>query len=340
MAVSPNDRIASIDILRGLALFGVLMVNLVKEFRISIFAQFVPPGPESQSDRFFDSFVSYVFEMKAFALFSLLFGIGLAVQYDRLVLRERPLYWLLRRLLVLLGFGLTHLLLIWNGDILTEYALAGLLVLPLLREDKETIAICSVGLFAFYVFMPSLHLPIYWPDAATLAHLVESANRVYANGTLAQVIRHSLGELKVIFPLHVFVFPRTLALFLLGAYIWRSGLPQNLRLYRRGLLIVGLIATAIGLSLTLAVATDAFSNSPMFGVYFTDVFKVEGGRMVKADQEFPEYYEKTVLPDLRKRLSGIVKRQPSQDSLAENNRQEEIATLQHHIAAVSQILGR
>lgn len=73
---------------------------------------------------------------------------------------------------------------------------------------------------------------------------------------------------------------------------------------------------------------------------FTDVFKVEGGRLVKADQEFPEYYEKTVLPDLRKKLDGLVRLQPSQDSLAENNRREEIATLQHNIAAVSQILGR
>jgi hypothetical protein len=73
---------------------------------------------------------------------------------------------------------------------------------------------------------------------------------------------------------------------------------------------------------------------------FTDVFKVESGRLVKADHEFHEYYEKTVLPDLRKKLDGLVKQQPSQDSLVENNRQEQIATLQHHIAAVSQILGR
>jgi hypothetical protein len=73
---------------------------------------------------------------------------------------------------------------------------------------------------------------------------------------------------------------------------------------------------------------------------FTDVFKVEGGRLVKADHEFPEYYEKTILPDLRKKLDGRVKQQTSQDPLVENNRQEEIAILQHHIAAVSQILGR
>src|ERR1700676_774717 len=193
-ATAPTDRVAQIDILRGMALFGVLIVNLVKEFRVSLFAQFVPSGPESTANQFLDSFVSYAFEMKAFALFSLLFGVGLAIQFDRLATRERPLYWLLRRLLVLLAFGLVHLLFIWNGDILTEYALAGMLVLPLLREDKETIAVCSLGLFGLYLFMPSLHLPIYWPDSATLTSLVESANRVYSQGTLAQVIVQNLAE--------------------------------------------------------------------------------------------------------------------------------------------------
>jgi uncharacterized protein len=271
VATAPTDRISPIDTLRGMALFGVLIVNLVKEFRVSIFAQFVPSGPESPANRFLDSFVSYAFEMKAFALFSLLFGIGLGIQFDRLATRERPLYWLLRRLLVLLGFGLIHLLFIWNGDILTEYALAGMLVLPLLREDKETLAICSLGLFGFYVFMPSFHLPIYWPDSATLINLVESANRVYAQGTLVQVIGHNLGELKTIFPLHAFVFPRTLALFLFGMCIWRSGLPQNLRRHRRGLFIFGLIATVFGISLTLAVAMNAFSNVPMFGAYMSNL---------------------------------------------------------------------
>jgi uncharacterized protein len=270
-AVAPTDRISPIDTLRGIALFGVLIVNLLKEFRVSIFAQFVPSGPESPADRFLDSFVSYAFEMKAFALFSLLFGIGLGIQFDRLATRERPLYWLLRRLVVLLGFGLIHLLFIWNGDILTEYALAGMLVLPLLREDKETLAICSLGLFGFYVFMPAWHLPIYWPDSATFTHLVDSANRVYAQGTLAQVIGHNHGELKALFSLHAFVFPRTLALFLLGVCIWRSGLPQNLLRHRRGLLIFGLVATVFGISLTLATAMNVFPNTPMFGAYMSNL---------------------------------------------------------------------
>jgi len=270
-AVAPIDRISPIDTLRGMALFGVLIVNLMKEFRVSIFAQFVPSGPESPATRFLDSFVSYAFEMKAFALFSLLFGIGLGIQFDRLATRERPLYWLLRRLVVLLGFGLIHLLFIWNGDILTEYALAGMLVLPLLREDKETLAICSLGLFGFYVFMPAWHLPVYWPDSATFTHLVESANRIYAQGTLAQVIAHNHAELKAILSLHVFVFPRTLALFLLGVCIWRTGLLQNLQRHRHGLLIFGLVATVFGISLTLAAAMNVFPNTPMIGAYMSNL---------------------------------------------------------------------
>jgi uncharacterized protein len=270
-ATAPLDRISPIDTLRGMALFGVLIVNLVKEFRVSMFAQFGPAGAESPLDQWLDSFVSYGLEMKAFALFSLLFGIGLGIQFDRLASRERPLYWLLRRLLVLLGFGLVHLLFIWNGDILTEYALAGILVLPLLREDIGTLAICSVGLFAFYVFMPAWRLPIYWPDAVTFAHLVNSANSIYAHGTLAQVIAHGHSELNAIFSLHAFVFPRTLALFLLGVCIWRSGLPLNLQRHRRGLFVFGLAATALGISLTLAVAPNVFSNAPPFGAYMTNL---------------------------------------------------------------------
>ena len=265
-AVAPGDRILTIDILRALALFGVLMVNLVTEFRVSIFQQFVPSAPTGpRVDRFLDSFISYAFDMKAFALFSLLFGLGLAVQYDRLANRERPLYWLRRRLVVLLAFGLFHLLFIWNGDILTQYALAGLLVMPLIRKDKETLALGSLGLFAFYLAMPALHLPIYWPNTDTFARHVEAANQVYANGSLVQVWRFSVGELTMIFSLNEFVFPRTLALFLLGAAIWRSGMLQHWQHHRRRYLVFGITAAAVGIALTAAVAMGAFANTPVLG---------------------------------------------------------------------------
>lgn len=260
--LAPDERITPIDMLRGIALFGVLMVNLTKEFRVSLFAQFLPSDAASPGDRWLEAFISSGFEMKAFALFSLLFGIGLAIQRERLAQRARAQYWLARRLVVLLVFGLVHLLLIWNGDILTEYALAGLVVLPLLRCGNRTLAIAAFGLLAFYVLMPLLNLPIYWPDQTTLAGMVEAANHIYAYGTLSQIVRFSFGELRVILPLHLFVFPRTLGLFLLGALLWRSGVPGNLRRYRTALLYFGLASLAAGLTLTLALAANDFANDP------------------------------------------------------------------------------
>ena len=118
--VSPSGRIDSIDALRGVALLGVLAINLVTEFRVSIFEQFLSMArPVSAADRAVETFLMLFVNMKAFALFSLLFGIGLAIQFERLSENPRRALLLLRRLIVLLLFGLIHLGLIWNGDILT-----------------------------------------------------------------------------------------------------------------------------------------------------------------------------------------------------------------------------
>ena len=109
--VQPEDRLTSIDTLRGLALFGVLLVNLVSEFRVSIFQQFLPTdGPSPLQDRIVETFVSLALEMKAFALFSFIFGIGLAVQFERLSRLGNAYLLLIRRLVVLLILGLIHLL--------------------------------------------------------------------------------------------------------------------------------------------------------------------------------------------------------------------------------------
>src|SRR4051812_24996360 len=113
-SVAPDDRIESIDAIRGLVLFGVLIVNLVTEFRVSIFQQFIGVSATSGLDFGVERLVSLGIEAKAFCLFAVLFGVGLAIQFERLVPRGRPMYWLARRLAALLVFGIVHLLFIWN----------------------------------------------------------------------------------------------------------------------------------------------------------------------------------------------------------------------------------
>lgn len=225
--IRPTDgarRLASIDVARGLALFGVLMVNLVTEFRVSIFAQFMDaPPPADLADRIVLALVHEGLELKAFALFSFLFGVGLALQYERLAATGRPVYWLMRRLGVLLALGLIHLLLVWNGDILTEYALAGVVVLPLIAAPRAVLAVAAAVFFALYLALPLLPPIVSWPDPAWIADHVAAANAAYANGGWADVVRFNIAEAPALLPLHVYILPRTLGLFVLGMLAWRSG---------------------------------------------------------------------------------------------------------------------
>ena len=121
---NPSDRIDAIDVLRGIALFGVMAINLVMEFRVSIFERFLFPKPAlafSSIDGAVETILMLAVDLKALALFSLLFGAGLAIQFERLASSERRTSLLVRRLAVLLAFGLIHLCLIWNGDIPVSY---------------------------------------------------------------------------------------------------------------------------------------------------------------------------------------------------------------------------
>ena len=249
--VPPDERIAPIDILRGIALFGVMAVNVVTAFRVSMFQQFLPGfEPASFPDRVAGVFVSQVLELKAFALFSLLFGIGLGIQFERLSRGGQPFYWLARRLAVLLVFGLIHLLFIWNGDILTEYALAGLIVLPFLRGPKWLVGWLAFGVLYFYVVMPLMGLKIWWPDTGTFQRAVDEANRVYATGGFGDIWRLSLAELPLWLPLHEYIFPRTVGLFLLGAFAWRSGMFKDLGRFKSQLAIGAVVGIGVGGALT------------------------------------------------------------------------------------------
>src|SRR5438874_359249 len=83
-ATSPSERIDAIDVVRGLALFGVLTINITTEFRTSIFEQFLPGTSGSTPlDRAVETVLMLAVHTKAFVLFSLLFGVGLAIQFER-----------------------------------------------------------------------------------------------------------------------------------------------------------------------------------------------------------------------------------------------------------------
>jgi uncharacterized protein len=259
--VSPWDRIDGIDALRGIALAGVLAINLVTEFRVSIFEQFLAVGRSaSPLDRAVEAFLMLAVDMKAFALFSLLFGVGLAIQFERLAGNARRTRLLPRRLTVLLVIGLLHLFLIWNGDILVEYALAGFVVLPFLFGPRWLLAAGSLFFLALYLASPQLLPGWVFPSMTSMARDVAEANRIYATGGFFEVLAFRIRELPLIVPLHIYVFPRTIGLFLCGALAWRAGVLRNLAATDRLLFPVGIAGILSGLALTLASANGFFAD--------------------------------------------------------------------------------
>jgi uncharacterized protein len=132
---SQADRYRTIDIIRGLALFGVLIVNILSGFRVPLLEHILHPYAGVGSANYLaELLVSGILEFKALTIFSFLFGAGVAIQVERAAARDASAYRFLPcRLSWLFALGTAHMFLIWNGDILALYAVCGLLLIPSIR---------------------------------------------------------------------------------------------------------------------------------------------------------------------------------------------------------------
>jgi uncharacterized protein len=250
-----KDRIPAIDILRGLALLGVLIVNVDTEFRATFFEQFLAPHYGSTTDQITRGVISFFIEFKAITIFSTLFGVGLAIQYEALERHGRAVALLFRRLLVLLAFGLAHLFLVWNGDILTAYAIAGLCVLPYLLGPTWLIGLASLAALLIFLCLPLLPIHFAFPKALWIAQHVVDARRVYGEGSFLDILAFRIREIPQVWVYDFYILPRTIGLILFGAFAWRSGVLRDLRGHRT------LVATAAAVGLVGGVLLTWLNGS-------------------------------------------------------------------------------
>jgi uncharacterized protein len=195
---------------------------------------------------------------------------------------------LVRRLTVLLAIGLIHLFLIWNGDILTEYALAGFVVLPFLFGPRWFLAAGSLLFLGLYLAMPLLPPIAPFPDAGWMRQHIAEARDIYGTGSFSEILTFRIREVPAILPLHVFVFPRTVALFLCGAFAWRTGILRHASANRH--LLFGIAAAGIvtGAGLTLAAQSQAlFGLGPVllalgYSALVIGLVSLSGGRRMLA----------------------------------------------------------
>jgi uncharacterized protein len=152
--ISQSERSAILDILRGFALLGIGMANF------AVFSLYIYQSPEIQQalptaavDTWIKYFIAAFVEGKFYSLFSLLFGIGFSIILAR---RQQPgngLKIFYRRLFILICFGLAHSFLLWDGDILFFYGVAGIF-LPLFRgcSDKTLLILVVILVLSPLVF--------------------------------------------------------------------------------------------------------------------------------------------------------------------------------------------
>ena len=128
-----SERITSIDVLRGVALLGIVIVNAAY-FGLPLAADSgggMNSGP--LLDRITAILIVVFAETKFISIFSILFGFGLAMQRSRrLAAGTGFAAFGIRRMVLLAAFGLLHVFTLWFGDVLFMYATVGLLLIPML----------------------------------------------------------------------------------------------------------------------------------------------------------------------------------------------------------------
>src|SRR5262249_4017804 len=132
--VSEAQRIKLIDGLRGVALLGILLMNIPGFAMANYFSESFRSDP-TNVNFWVSAVISVVFEGKMRALFGMLFGAGVFLFVMNKEQAGKPAAWLFyRRMFWLVMFGLIHAhLILWVGDILYLYGICGMLVYPLRR---------------------------------------------------------------------------------------------------------------------------------------------------------------------------------------------------------------
>ena len=239
-AASPTtgtERIAAIDVLRGFAVLGILIVNMAGFARVpSAFMNPTIGGAFDGLDVWIWATVYLFADTKFISIFSMLFGAGIAMMGERAAARgQSGTAFHYRRQLWLLVIGLAHAYLIWHGDILVAYALCGMLLYPLHRMRPRRllwIGGCAVAFVVPMWMLVGLSIP-YWPEAERIAAAAEWAP---PDNVLAAEIAAFRGgwadQIAVRAPI-AFAIETTA---FLGLFIWRAG----------GLMLIGMALYKLG----------------------------------------------------------------------------------------------
>jgi uncharacterized protein len=253
--VTQNDRIVLLDALRGLALFGILMVNMPVMFEpISSLLMGAKPDMPLQHV-IAESFIKFFFEGKFYVIFSFLFGYGFWLFLSKSTDNEGgivPLY--RRRLFLLLLFGLAHIALLWAGDILVFYSLFGFLLILFRKSSNRKVIGWAIGIALIPTVLNGLMTLLFGflsnvseareaiavsvqQRMDTMHQLLADATVAYTSGSFGEMVSMRFSEYATLLPGILFFYPVVLAMFLVGMWAARTRIiaeyDQHLPFFRK-----------------------------------------------------------------------------------------------------------
>ncbi|WP_239126832.1 DUF418 domain-containing protein [Asanoa siamensis] len=251
-SASPADnRIAGVDALRGLALLGIFVVN------IAYFASGYPfhlvPDPQYASglEMLLPRLVDVLVTMKAYLVFSFLFGYSFTLQMDSAARRGvefTPRF--LRRLAGLFAIGLVHAVLLFQGDILTTYALLGLVLLGMRRTRERTALVTGAvitGVVAFAIALTAVGGVDLVPDPAA-AQAAGAASTEALRGGLGSLVGEHLRSMPAMLSALAVQGPLALFAFLVGLAAGRRRALADTTAYQRQLRLIQRVGYPIGIA--------------------------------------------------------------------------------------------
>ena len=240
--VDERQRLNHLDVLRGFALLGILLVNFQFFTRPMTSVALGPDPSLSGLDLIAAGLVAVLAEGKFYALFSMLFGAGFALMLHRAQANDSPFWGLyLRRIAVLMAFGAAHILLVWPGDILFLYGLLALLMVLLFRRTptsrlpKWAVLLLALPALINGAFAGLIKLASLDPETASeissnfdqqqhnLTELVEGASAIYQSGGFFDAVGQRLNEYLMLLSWAPFWVTPMLGFFLLGRWLIASG---------------------------------------------------------------------------------------------------------------------
>jgi len=272
---SEAARITSIDVLRGFAVLGILVMN-VQSFSMPIAAYSNPPAyGDLTGANLWTWVVAHVFvSQKMITIFSMLFGAGILLMAERAEASGRATLLHYRRMGWLILFGLLHAHLLWYGDILYAYGMCGLVAYLFRNRPPASlflwgvvfIAIASAMSLAFGLMVqsaPPQAVAAFERDWRPPADEIAAEIDAYRGGWLDQLrLRSEQAFSLETLPFFTIIGPDVLGRMLLGMALYRLGVfsARRSRGFYLALIalgfLVGVSISALGVYLNFAAGWD------------------------------------------------------------------------------------